>query len=73
MSEEKRLDEKALEEVSGGSIQSEYDSFRRVNCLMCGHYFNQTCPYGSTFDAMADAIQGRSERTKLCPKKVARK
>ena len=69
MSEKKKLDEKTLEEVSGGSIESEFNTFKLVNCFECGHYINHTCPYGSPFDAMADAIQvyGKSK----CPKKVA--
>ena len=70
MSEEKRLDEKTLEEVSGGFSESEYDAFKFFNCSKCSHYYNQTCPYGSITDAMADALQvfGGSK----CPKKVLR-
>ena len=71
MSEEKKLDEKALEEVSGGFSKSESNSFLVSNCFKCSHYIHRTCPYGSITDALADAIEGLSKGTKLCPKKVA--
>ena len=69
MSEEKRLDEKALEEVSGGVDKSKYDSFQFINCHKCSHYIKHTCPYGSIADALADAIKvfGKSK----CPKRVS--
>ena len=44
MSEEKKLDEKALEEVSGGWSVVEIPKFEANNCVSCGHYFNHTIP-----------------------------
>ena len=65
MNEEKKLDEKDLEEVSGGSSAT-YDTFIRNNCNNCHHYYHPPCPYGSV--AMARQEVGSDGK---CPKKVA--
>ena len=45
MTDEKRLDDEALEKVSGGGPTTQYRFFEN-NCHSCRHY-NVDCPYGS--------------------------
>ena len=61
MSEEKKLDGKTLEGVSGGVLSQ----FEMGNCSRCSHFHYQTCPYGSTDNAIGEL--GRYAR---CPEKV---
>lgn len=61
MSEEKKLDGKTLEGVSGGVLSQ----FEMGNCSHCSHFRNNTCPYGSTDNAIGEL--GRYAR---CPEKV---
>ena len=65
MSEEKRLDEKTLEEVTGGTVTA-LNIFITNNCTSCGHLFSHTCPYGGSVQASEEL--GNDAR---CPKKVA--
>ena len=65
MSEEKKLDEKALEDVTGGT-KTALNIFITDNCTSCGHLFSHTCPYGGSAQAYAEL--GTDE---LCPKKEA--
>lgn len=65
MSEEKKLDEKTLEGVSGGS-KTALNTFITSNCTSCGHLFSHTCPYGGS--AQASAELGTDAQ---CPKKEA--
>ena len=71
MSEEKKLDEKALEEVSGGWSVVEIPKFEANNCVSCGHYFNHTCPYGGPDKALAYAIKEIGKEAR-CPERVLR-
>ena len=64
MSEEKKLDEKTLEGVTGGVSFKSYDTFITVNCSSCHHYYHPTCPYGRV--AWARQEVGSDG---LCPKK----
>ena len=64
MTEEKKLDEKTLEEVSGGITYGEamaYNDFLTKNCYHCTQ---ANCPYGdkySAFHALGGAICTKRE------------
>ncbi len=59
MNEERKLDEKALEGVTGGTGTSGgYDeSFFRNNCAVCVKHFNG-CPYNDDPAIIYDALDG---------------
>ena len=64
MNEEKKLDEKTLEAVSGGGPLEGYMNFLGRNCTSC---VRPDCPYGQhsvAFDMLGDAV---------CPEKEAKR
>ena len=64
MNEEKKLDEKTLEAVSGGGSDEGYINFLLRNCISC---VRPDCPYGHNsvaFDKLGDAV---------CPEKEAKR
>ncbi len=58
MNDEKRLDDEALEKVSGGGDDQDYMNrivrFVQENCYSCYRNFFGTCPYGSNEDAFKE-------------------
>ena len=70
MTEEKKLDEKTLEDVSGGGAKEDYrgfDTFLNRNCTSCRHQKNLNCPYGFSSDAFKALGAGA-----ICTKREAK-
>lgn len=70
MNEEKKLDEKTLEAVAGGSGKDEQTKdeiwFKLNNCFAGCYYENHGgCPYGSKKNAFSKVGAGNK-----CPKKI---
>ena len=67
MNEEKKLDEKTLDAVTGGAGTEEDEFWFKWNNCFAGCYYENHggCPYGSKKNACSKVVAGNK-----CPKKI---